>query len=545
MNAPRSLAARCALLGLIAVTPLAALGLASYRFAAIRLSEAAEAANTDRVRLSAELIEADLAARLQAVAGNAADPALVEPAARHDAAEARRRLAALRAGAQGLDQAFIVDASGVLWADDPAAIESKGRSFANRPWFADMARSSEAIISEGYMSHAPPQVPVVALAAPLLHAGKRIGILVHQYRIDELSGHLRMSVFGREGRVFIIDHAGHALVPHEDAETRALSATPPARGALAGRSGRIEYDEPASHRRMSAAYAPVRVGGRTWAAISRVPADEAADARAGLRLKLALATLAAALMAVLAALQIDRNRERARRQAEAQARELARSNADLEQFAYLASHDLQAPLRSLKNYTDMFQNRFGAGLDEECRRLMGLTQRSVGRMQQMISDLLEFSRLGRDKEPLAPVELKTCLDEALADLASEISRRHAVIEHSSLPSVRGRSGQLSRLLQNLLSNALKYCEGTPKVTISAVQDGAFWAVSVADNGIGIPEAKKESVFGLFERLHPWEKYEGTGIGLAACRKIVEHHGGRIWIDAAGTRGTTVRFTLPV
>ncbi|MBI3297249.1 MAG: hypothetical protein HYZ75_03730 [Elusimicrobia bacterium] len=550
----RPSAARYTLLALAAAVPLAALGLASYRFAAVRLREAGEAANMDRVRLTAELVEAELAARLQAVAGDAADLALAEPAGRRDAAAVRRRLEAMRAGTRGVDRAFVVDAAGVLWADAPPAPESQDKSFAHRPWFAELARASAPVISEAYLRHARPQVPVVALAAPIARDGRRAGILVHQYRVSELAGQLGVRVFGREGRTLIIDHAGRALAPREDAETRALSGALPVRGALAGRSGSVEYDDPASRRRMSAAFAPVRAGTRTWAALARVPAGEAEAALAGLRLQLALATLAAGALAAAAALGLARARERERRLAaevaehgrrlEARGRELARSNADLEQFAYLASHDLQAPLRSLKNYWDMFDARCGAALDDEGRRLMGLSQQSVARMQALVGDLLAFSRLGREKEAFQPVALDACLDEALADLAAELARRRAAVERSPLPTVPGRAAQLARLFQNLLSNALKYCEDEPRISVSAALDGGTWTVSVVDNGIGVPEAKREAVFGLFERLHPWERYEGSGIGLAACRKIVEHHGGRIWIDPAVGKGTAVRFTMP-
>lgn len=545
---------RPVLFAVLAAAPLVALGWTAFGAAAARLDEAFDEANLERAQLTAALVETDLAVRLAVVSGAAADQALLAPAAARDAAAVRRRLAAVRAGSHGVDRAFVTDAAGTLWADDPPAPESHGKAFQDRGWFLALTRSSAPVVSGVYTRFARPQVTVVAMAAPLVSSGRRVGILVHQYRVEHLAERLGARRFGAEGRIVTVDHAGRSLSPLDERDALRFAASPPVRGVLAGKGGTLRYEDGPKKRPMTAAFAPVRAGGSGWGVVALAPAAEGEAALVGLRLRIALATLLAALLAAGAAAWAGRARERelamareleARgRHFEVQTQELARSNADLEQFAYLASHDLQAPLRSLKNYCDLFSERAGAALNDDGRRLIDLSRQSVLRMQRMVADLLEFSRLGRDNVPPRPVALDACLDVALADLGPELARRRGTLERTPLPTVQGREAQLTRLFQNLVSNALKYCEAEPRVRVSAELADGVCTVSVTDNGIGIPEEKREAVFGLFERLHAWEKFEGSGIGLAACRKIVEHHRGRIWLEPASPHGTVVKFTLP-
>lgn len=533
---------------------IGALGLTSHRIASRALVETVSEANGDRARLVSELVERELDDRLSLVTGAAHDGELRLPTARRDSASVKVRLAALLASAPDVDRACLADKEGRIWVEVPEARGMVGMDISAKSWFMGVERSSAPFITEVYERLQDPKVPVVTVAAPISEGGRLVGIIAHQYRTESLQKHFGEPHFGRGGRIYLMDHKGTLVVPRGRKNSELLKGTLPFRGALAGRSGVVEYADPTDGEAQTAAYRPAQVGGRLWAVVVQLPVSEAAAPIRRMGLRIALATLLAALLAVTAAAMLVRAREHEARLAseleakgrklEEQTRELSRSNADLEQFAYLASHDLQAPLRSLKNYCDMFQDRCGAALNDEGRRLVGLTKGSVARMQRMVSDLLEFSRLGQTKGPARPVTLSACLDEALADLASETARRRAIVERSELPSVQGHSGELTRLLQNLLSNAMKYCEADPRIKVSARRDGDFWEVSVADNGIGVPEEKREAVFGLFERLHPWERFEGSGIGLAACRKVVERHGGRIWLESTPGKGTTVRFTLP-
>jgi PAS domain S-box-containing protein len=227
--------------------------------------------------------------------------------------------------------------------------------------------------------------------------------------------------------------------------------------------------------------------------------------------------------------------------------ELERSNRDLAQFAYVASHDLSEPLRMVSSYVQLLADRYRGQLDSDADEFIAFAVDGAARMKVLIDDLLAYSRAGTGALVRRRVDCNWLVDGALADLDRVIvaSGGHVVVD--PLPIVQGDSGQLALLFQNLLSNALKFvADGVvPSVRVSAERMADAWCFSVEDNGIGIPEVHRERIFVMFKRLHGRSEYPGTGIGLALCHKIVNRLGGRIWIDTPGSGlGTTVRFTLP-
>lgn len=229
-----------------------------------------------------------------------------------------------------------------------------------------------------------------------------------------------------------------------------------------------------------------------------------------------------------------------------QAEELRRSNRDLEQFAYVASHDLQEPLRKVASFTQLLQKRYGGQMDERADQYIAFAVDGAKRMQQLIQDLLGFSRVGRLGGELADVPLDEALASALDNLDNLVEETAAVVTHDGLPVVRGERPLLVQLLQNLVGNAIKFRDPdrTPEVRITARRVGDSWELECRDNGIGIDPQYAERVFVIFQRLHPKDVYEGTGIGLALCKKIVEYHGGRIWLGDADGPGTSICWTLP-
>jgi PAS domain S-box-containing protein len=225
--------------------------------------------------------------------------------------------------------------------------------------------------------------------------------------------------------------------------------------------------------------------------------------------------------------------------------DLERSNKELEQFAYIASHDLQEPLRMVSSYTQLLAKRFEGQLDEKTRKYVHYAVDGATRMQSLINDLLAYSRVGRQGKPIEPADAHAILGEAVRNLAARIEETHAVITNDDLPTVRVDASQLVLVFQNLLANAIKFRrEGIPGIHVSAQDKGGEWLFAVKDNGIGIEARHAERVFVIFQRLHTREEYPGTGIGLSVCKRIVERHGGKIWFESEPGNGTTFFFTIP-
>jgi signal transduction histidine kinase len=230
------------------------------------------------------------------------------------------------------------------------------------------------------------------------------------------------------------------------------------------------------------------------------------------------------------------------------AAELQRSNRELEQFAYVASHDLQEPLRKVASFCQMLESRYGGQLDDRGHQYIYYAVDGAKRMQQLINELLMFSRVGQAGTVREPVKLNEIVHRAAEALEATIEDTDAQVVVSDLPTVSGDPTLLTQLFQNLIGNSIKFrrVDENPVVEISAERSGDEWEFTCKDNGIGIAPAYAERVFVIFQRLHPRDAYQGTGIGLALCRKIVDFHGGRIWVDAqdSADQGTTIRWTLP-
>lgn len=223
---------------------------------------------------------------------------------------------------------------------------------------------------------------------------------------------------------------------------------------------------------------------------------------------------------------------------------LARSNRELEQFAYVASHDLREPLRMISSYVQLLARRYQGQLDAEAHEFIGFAVDGVNRMQQLIEDLLAYSRVDTQGKPFEPVGCETVLEQALTNLQSAIEASGAAITHDPLPTVSGDNIQLIQLFQNLIGNAIKFCsDQPPEIHIGAASHNHEWLFWVRDNGIGLEPQYARRIFVIFQRLHNREEYPGTGIGLAICQKIVQRHGGRIWVESELGQGATFYFTI--
>jgi len=241
-------------------------------------------------------------------------------------------------------------------------------------------------------------------------------------------------------------------------------------------------------------------------------------------------------------------------------KELERSNAELEQFAYVASHDLREPLRMVTSYLQLLEKRNKTNLDKDSKEFIEFAVDGARRMDKLINSLLEYSRVGTRGQPFTMTDCENVLAKSLKNIEITIQERCAHITHDLLPKIMADEGQLVQLFQNLIGNAIKFCKdrksevyisakrqelspASPKVP--AEQDSEFiWIFSVQDNGIGIAPEHQERIFQIFQRLHSREEYEGTGIGLAVCKKIVERHNGRIWVESEKGAGTIFKFAIP-
>jgi len=230
---------------------------------------------------------------------------------------------------------------------------------------------------------------------------------------------------------------------------------------------------------------------------------------------------------------------------EKRAIELERSNADLQQFAYVASHDLSEPLRMVSSYVQLLERRYSDQLDQDAHEFIEFAVDGVNRMQRLIEDLLAYSRVGTSEYRHERVDIGALVDDTLGGMRATVADTGAIVTHGELPAVVGDESQLRQLFQNLISNGIKFVqEGPPRIHVAAERQAHAWSFAVADNGIGIDPQHAERIFAVFKRLHGRDAYPGSGIGLSICKRIVERHGGRIWVEANEGGGSRFCFTLP-
>jgi signal transduction histidine kinase len=242
---------------------------------------------------------------------------------------------------------------------------------------------------------------------------------------------------------------------------------------------------------------------------------------------------------------LRQQRQKAEQDLAQKVEELARSNKELEQFAYVASHDLQEPLRMVANYTQLLAERYRGKLDEQADKYIAYAVDGAVRMQGLIQDLLKFSHAGKQEIQFRTTECRAVVEQALKNLQAAVQESGAVVSWDSLPEVMADPSQLTQVFQNLIANAIKF-HGTekPVIQIDAERKDHEWVVTVSDNGIGIPAESWQDIFVIFRRLHTRAEYAGNGIGLSMCKKIIERHGGKLWVEAQAKPGCLFKFTLP-
>jgi light-regulated signal transduction histidine kinase (bacteriophytochrome) len=251
--------------------------------------------------------------------------------------------------------------------------------------------------------------------------------------------------------------------------------------------------------------------------------------------------LALAIKQALLGMELQRHTAELERQAQ----ELERSNAELQQFAYVASHDLQEPLRMVTSYLQLLERRYKNRLDPDADDFIAFAVEGAARMHELIRGLLDYSRIGTHGMAFQATDLSLILGQVLDSLQVAVRESGAIVTSDPLPVVMADATQMSQLLQNLLGNAIKFHgDGPPEIHVGAQRRNGGWCFSVRDNGIGLEPRYAERIFVIFQRLHTRDRYPGTGIGLSICKRIVERHGGRIWVESEPGQGSTFHFSLP-
>ncbi len=457
-----------------------------------------------------------------------------------------------------IERVFLTDDHGTLMADIPESPGLLGTSFIRSGWYVGVSRHWNPHVSSVYQRAAPRERNVFAVAVPIRGAGEIVlGILVIEVNLDVFFEWTQAVDLGPRGLVYVVDRRRQlAFHPGFSAQMplRDLGGNSFVEKLSRGETGVEVGASPIDGEMTVSAFVPARHG---WGVVAQQFADDAFETRdsqlqrviAGFALILALC----AGLVVLATHLLLRRRqahEDQRVKAELERRvaerteQLQAANKELESFTYSVSHDLRAPLRAIDGYAHILDEDYGAQLEGEGRRLLGVVRSSTTQMGRLIDDLLEFSRLGRRPIPRDPVDMGALAREVAADLARETPA--ARIDIGALPAARGDRALLRQVWFNLIANALKY-SGTrerPEVEVGGRADGAENVYWVRDKGVGFDMRYYDKLFGVFQRLHAPGEFPGTGVGLAIVHRVVTRHGGRVWAEGKVGDGACFSFALP-
>lgn len=459
-----------------------------------------------------------------------------------------------------VDRVTLNDIDSTLRADIPEVPEVLGRNFADRDWYKGVTREWTPYVSNVYRRAAAPAINVFTVTVPIRSRdGKAIGILLLQVKLDTLLEWTGRVDIGEKGYLYVVDRTGraafHPRFPPQGKPVD-LSALPPVRMALDGKKGAVVAAGTAGGADQVVAYEPVPKYG--WAVIAEQPASHAFAARDQQLKRLLLAYSLVALFSILAvylASQVIIERKRAdedrrikteleRRVAERTA-QLEAANKELESFGYSVSHDLRSPLRAIDGFVRILEEDYNERLDDEGRRLIGVVRENSRKMGKLIDDLLAFSRLGRKPLSVTRIDMNRLLEDALEEVG-ETNGTLPELKFGNLPAGLGDPMLLKQVWLNLLSNAVKFSgkREQPAVEVTGNENGEECVYCVKDNGAGFDMRYYDKLFGVFQRLHKVEEFNGTGVGLAIVQRVVSRHGGRVWAEGKVGEGAAFYFSLP-
>lgn len=453
------------------------------------------------------------------------------------------------AGNDRVSRVLIVNPQGRLLYDAPEDISVAGADYMGMDWFRGASTNLSTHFSPIYQRTSTAGGKVISIATPVRNDdGRLLGFLSAHVTADNLEGWLALIKPSAAAEVILLDQRGYIVQKGNSRPMDQEQATL-ARGALDGRTGNYRGAHPILGTQSLLNW--LRLGVPEWTVIVSQPKEAVLQGVRRLTGTLLFYVLISAGLTVVvgylsfAALQ---RYEAARRADEMEmrrsAQELRRSNQELEQFAYVASHDLQEPLRMVSNYCQLLARRYRGQLGPDGDDFIAFAVDGARRMQMLIEDLLAYSRVGSKPAEFKPADMNAVFETAVRNLEVTIREASAEVTKAQLPVVMADFKQMVQLLQNLIANAIKFhSHRPPAVTLTAFRKDDHWLFAVTDNGIGIDPAFSEKVFVIFQRLHGKGEYPGTGIGLAICKKVVERHGGRIWVESEPGQGSTFYFTV--
>ena len=462
----------------------------------------------------------------------------------------------------------IVAATNLFAGPDTGGTREGGLGLNRRDWFEIVRQTGQVHLSEAQLSPESEGIMAVGLSAPIYGPqGDFRGVVTSRVPIEKLR-----TILEQEGKLqhgeeaqnwLVLDRQGAVII--EKNQVKGMDSSLSEMELLDARRAAEDRDkssfvEELSQRRqipVVTGYARTRgyrnFSGFNWTVLVRLdrerayaPINQLIWTVGGVGLLLVTPLAGFGMWASWNLVREQRDLVRAQQSLEESIAELARSNADLQQFAYVASHDLQEPLRMVASYTQLLARRYKGKLDSDADEFIEYAVCGAIRMQRLINDLLTYSRVTAQDKVFERVDCNGLLEEALSNLRIAVEENGAVVTHDPLPTVMADGGQLVQLFQNLIGNAIKFRgKDPPQVYVSAERRTGEWLFSIRDNGIGVDPQYAERIFVIFQRLHNREEYPGTGIGLALCKKIVERHGGRIWVASQTGQGATFHFTLPI
>lgn len=473
----------------------------------------------------------------------------------------------------GVDRVFLSDVHGTLMADTPHLEGAVGKNFAYREWYKGVSRDWQPYITAAYRRTALPQRNVIAVAAPIRSRGAVVGVLVVQSELTTFFDWARALTLGPKETLNVVDANGRAPFlsgARSSDDLVDLSAIGAVQRVRQGGKGVVVEMDPRSGSAQVFGFVPAAHG---WGIVTQEPASAAFAARDNQLRRLLVgyaliaafgaAALAFAGMAAIqrgrakaerdAAAQLERRvaertaeLDAARREIEERARQLEAVNKELESFSYSVSHDLRAPLRHIHGYAEMLAGDAGSRLSEEAKRCLQVISEASAEMAQLIDDLLAFSRMGRAEMHETEVDLDELVRGAIQGLEVATRGRNIRWSIGPLPRVRGDPSMLKQVYANLLGNAVKYTGPRDPAVIEvgyAQAEDDREVLFVKDNGVGFDMQYADKLFGVFQRLHGADEFEGTGVGLASVRRIIGRHGGRVWAEASPGKGASFYFTL--